>query len=156
MPTNFFEFGREDLFLTLPREAARHAPPEDIFLAPDSFARKIETMVAEPPEAVDAKVVGGGPEAGAQQESGENEPGLLVVRRLLAPGHTAFQSWPERADEGRVPFALRHSQNLLQVSKEPCRCERLSLPRGGGKPGPNARPGGFQCVRRDIRLPDYA
>jgi hypothetical protein len=109
-------------------------------------------MVAEPPEAVDAKVVGGSPEAGAQEEARENEPGLLMVRRLLAPGHTAFQSWPERADEGRVPFALRLSQNLLQLSKKPCRCEHISLVGGASKQGPDTRSGGFECLPSDIRL----
>ncbi len=92
------------------------------------------------------------PEPGAQQEAGENEPGFFMVHRLLTQIHTAFQSGPEGTDKSCVPFALWHSQNLLQVSNEPCRCERLSLPRGPGKPGPNARPSGFECVRRDIRL----
>jgi len=49
----------------------------------------------EPPEAVDAKVVSGRSEAGAQEEAGENEPGLLMVRGRLALGHTALQSGPE-------------------------------------------------------------
>ena len=138
--------------MTLLTEATRYAPPEDIFLTLDSFARKIETIVSEPPETVDAKIVGGSPEAGAQQESGENEPGLLVVHRLLAPGQTALQSWPKRANEGRVPFALRHSQNLLQVSKNPCRGELISLVGGAGEQGLDARSGGFECLRGDIRL----
>src|SRR5215468_8116166 len=43
------------------------------------------------------------PEPGAQEEAGENEPGFFMVHRLLTHFHTAFQSWPERADESRVP-----------------------------------------------------
>src|SRR5215468_4208233 len=92
------------------------------------------------------------PEPGAQEEAGENEPGFFMVHRLLTHFHTTFQSWPESADESRVPFALWHSQNLLQVSQEPRRCERLSSPREANKQRLNAGPGQFECVRRDIRL----
>jgi hypothetical protein len=109
-------------------------------------------MLTEAPEAVDAIVVGSSPEPGAQQETGENEPGLLVVRRLLAPSHTALESRPERTDESRIPFALRHSENLLKASKNPCRCQRFSSVGGTIKRGRNARSGGFECLRGDIRL----
>jgi len=78
-----------------------------------SFARKIETLLAETPQAVDANVIGSSPEPRAQQETGENEPGLLVVSGPLTSSHTAFQSWPESTDEGGIPFALWYSQNRV-------------------------------------------
>ena len=78
------------------------------------------------------------PEAAAQSE----QLGCLL----------ALQSWPERADEGCIPFALRHSQNLLQVSQNLCCCELISLVGGAGKQGLDARSGGFECLRGDIRL----
>ena len=92
-----------------------------------SFARKIETLLAETPQAVDANVIGSSPEPRAQQETGENEPGLLVVRGLFAPSDTAFQSRPQPTDEGGIPFALRYSQNLFQVSEKPRRCKQFSF-----------------------------
>jgi len=109
-------------------------------------------MLAETPQTVDAKVIGSSPEPRAQQETGENEPGLLVVRRLFAPSHTAFQSWPESTDEGGILFALRHCQSLLQVPKKPRRCEHFSWFGGAIKRGLDTRSGGFECLRGDIRF----
>jgi len=54
-----------------------------VFLRLDSFARKAEATITQPPQAVDAQIVTGSPKARAQKEAGENEPGLLIVLGCL-------------------------------------------------------------------------
>src|SRR6516164_4427054 len=112
-------------------------------------------MLAQSPEVVDPHLVGTSPEPRAQQKAGENEPGLLMVRRLLPPGHTAFQSRPQSADEARIPFALWHPENLLQVPQEPHRRQRLSPVRGAVERASYARLGSFERLSGDIRLSRY-
>ena len=138
--------------MPLLREAARDAPPKDVFLALIPFARKAEAVIMESPKAVDAKVVAGSPEAGAQEKAGEDEPALLMVRGGLTQGHAAFESWPEGADETRIPLTLRYSQNLLQFFKQTCCCNQISLARGAGKKALDVRSGGCEGLRADIWL----
>jgi len=61
----------------------------------------------------------------AQAEAGENKPGLLVVRRLLAPGHTAFRAGQRertraafiRSSHSRICSRFLRSRVAVNISR---------------------------------------
>src|SRR6185437_15003044 len=91
------------------------------------------------------------PKAGAQQEASEGEPGFLVVHRFFAAGHAGFQSWPESTYKRGIPFAFGDAETLLQALNQSGSGELISLAEAARKPGRDTSPGGFECIRRNIR-----
>ena len=112
-------FCREQGFLPLLGQASGHAPPQDIFLKFRSFARKPKPLVADPPELLDADVVHGETKAGTEQETGEDEPGLLMFDRKGADVLARRQTGPKVAEQGRIPVAFGATENLLQALDDP-------------------------------------
>src|SRR4029077_21222077 len=83
--------------LAFVREPARHPAPEDVFLAPDAPTGKTRAAIVHLPQGVDTKIIPDNAEAGAQQESGHNEPSLFVVRRTSPVVQTLLERRPKRA-----------------------------------------------------------
>ena len=92
-----------------------------------SFARKPKPLVADPPELVEADVVHGETKAGTEQETGEDEPSLLMLDRKGADVLARRQAGPKVAEQGGIPFAFRATENLLQALDDPRRRELFTL-----------------------------
>ena len=114
----FGELGIDEGLLALAVEAAGEAAPEDVLLELDLFAGVGEAGSVEVPEIVDAGGIELGTEAGAHEESGEDEEGFLVLDGVDAAGNAALEGGPEGADEHEVPLVFRGTEDGFEALEE--------------------------------------
>src|SRR5208283_2061214 len=135
---DFLSFSGEQGLLPLLREASGDPTPQHIFLKLRSFAGKSQPLPANTPKLLDAAFVHGETEAGPQEETGENEPGLLMLDGNSAGVVVCRETRPKVAKQGGAPAALGAAENLLQALDETRRRELVALAeglrKGGGDP----------------------
>src|SRR5580704_19190142 len=80
-----------------------------------AFTRVLESLRLNPPEIVDPGVVAFRAESRPKEIARKNQPGLLVLERLLAILEALEQRRPERTNQEIVPISFLFAEDLLKA-----------------------------------------
>ena len=125
-----------DLLVVGPRQAGRHAPPEDPPFGPALEVLGVaDARMEDRPEGLDPRLVEREARPRAQAEARQVEPARLVPGGLEPPLGRVAQRLPERPEGRRGPLVPGGVECLFQPLDQPGGAQLLGqVPRGEGRP----------------------